>query len=168
MELITRKNITKYEFQICDQSSMKDEIDMVHSESPLGLLPKFSSWSLVSIGKFSDYNCHTGLSQPGFMTNHNYLIPWEIHIGNGQVTSLCDKPRKNQDKSSKSSDSVKDSDLLLLENKNNSNTLTIRAFIGMEYECPLGHRFICSGPDRLVKVSTNGVVKVNKNQFYFI
>lgn len=29
----------------------------------------------------------------------------------------------------------------------------------MEYECPCGHRFICSGPDRIVKVSANGVVK---------
>ena len=33
---------------------------MTNSENPAGLLPRFSSWSLVSIGKFSQYNPHTG------------------------------------------------------------------------------------------------------------
>lgn len=33
---------------------------MLHSESPPGFLPKFNSWSLVSIGKFSDYNPQLG------------------------------------------------------------------------------------------------------------
>ena len=42
---------------------------MTHSENPPGLLPLFSSWSLVSIGKYSDYNAHSGLSQPGFISN---------------------------------------------------------------------------------------------------
>ena len=28
---------------------------MVHSEAPAGLLPKFSSWSLLSMGPFSTY-----------------------------------------------------------------------------------------------------------------
>ncbi len=30
----------------------------------------------------------------------------------------------------------------------------------MEYECPCGHRFICSAPDRPVKLASNGTVKV--------
>lgn len=33
---------------------------MTHSDSPAGLLPRFSSWSLISIGKYTDYNPHTG------------------------------------------------------------------------------------------------------------
>lgn len=33
---------------------------MTHSESPAGLLPLFSSWSLVSIGKYTDYNPNLG------------------------------------------------------------------------------------------------------------
>ena len=37
--------------------------------------------------------------------------------------------------------------------------INLKAYIGMEYECPLGHRFICSGPDRLVKVASNGIIK---------
>jgi len=32
----------------------------------------------------------------------------------------------------------------------------VRAYIGNEYECPRGHRFICSAPDRIVKSSGGG------------
>ena len=37
---------------------------------------------------------------------------------------------------------------------------TVRGHIGMEYECPCGHRFFCSGPDKISKVTSNGNVKV--------
>jgi hypothetical protein len=36
---------------------------MIHSESLPGVLPLFSSWSLLSIGKYSDYNPHTGKNE---------------------------------------------------------------------------------------------------------
>lgn len=36
---------------------------------------------------------------------------------------------------------------------------TVRAYIGEEYECPRGHRFICSGPDKMVKATSSGHVK---------
>lgn len=55
-----------------------------------------------------------------------------------------------------------------VDSDKNQASVTIRAFMGMEYECPMGHRFICSGPDRLVKVSSNGTVKVIKNFVYFL
>ena len=41
--------------------------DMLHSESPPGCLPSFNSWSLVSIGKFSDYNPHNGKQKDWFI-----------------------------------------------------------------------------------------------------
>ena len=37
---------------------------------------------------------------------------------------------------------------------------TVRVFIGMEYECPRGHRFFCSAPDKVIKVLGNCSVKV--------
>lgn len=49
-------------------------------------------------------------------------------------------------------------------NQSNSQAaapIVVKVYIGMEYECPCGHRFICSGPDRIVKVSSNGNVKVS-------
>ena len=41
---------------------------MSHSENPAGLLPKFSSWSLVSIGKSSQYNPHSGRQLTYYLT----------------------------------------------------------------------------------------------------
>jgi hypothetical protein len=37
---------------------------------------------------------------------------------------------------------------------------TVRVYIGMEYECPRGHRFFCSAPDKVIKVLGNTAVKV--------
>jgi len=33
---------------------------MLHTNSPLGLLPKFPSWSLLQLGEYSSYNPSTG------------------------------------------------------------------------------------------------------------
>ncbi|CAF1944771.1 unnamed protein product [Rotaria magnacalcarata] len=37
--------------------------------------------------------------------------------------------------------------------------VTIRIYIGCEYECPRGHRFLCSSPNHVVRVGQNGAVK---------
>ncbi len=58
---------------------------MIHSDSPPGLLPRFSSWSLCSIGKYNDYNSYNGLGQPGFLSGHNHLIPWDIYANSEQA-----------------------------------------------------------------------------------
>lgn len=134
---------------------------MTHSDSPVGLLPRYSSWSLISIGKYADYIVHSGLSQPGFMQNHNYLIPWEMIVSNNTVLSLHDKPTKNLIHKTDGSRQFKRSSMGTAPNN------VIRAFIGVEYECPCGHRFICSGPDKLVKLSNNGVVKVKNFMLKF-
>jgi hypothetical protein len=102
------------------------------------------------------------------MANHNYLVPWEIVVSNNVVTSLHDKQslRKNlSDKHSKSSETENIRQTRKPTNSGPGTSITLRAYIGMEYECPCGHRFICSGPDRLVKLSNNGVVKV---KLYFL
>ncbi|RNA03061.1 SMG8 [Brachionus plicatilis] len=151
VELIKNKMVKKYIFKHAEESEFI--YPMIHSECPLNSKSEFDSWSLVSIGEYSDYYPSSGLSQPGFMTSHNFLIPWELHVCNGQVSSLCSKQwsKKNSEKS-KSKNSVE-----LLEKK--GKTVTIKAYIGLEYECPLGHRFICSGPDRIVRLFNNGSVK---------
>jgi hypothetical protein len=38
--------------------------------------------------------------------------------------------------------------------------VTVRVYIGCEYECSRGHRFICSSPNHVVRVGPNGLVKV--------
>ena len=37
---------------------------------------------------------------------------------------------------------------------------SVRVYLGYEYECPCGHRFFCSGPDKMLKVPPNGMYKV--------
>jgi len=39
--------------------------------------------------------------------------------------------------------------------------ISIKAFIGNEYECPRGHRFFCSAPDKMIKASASGHLREN-------
>ena len=39
-----------------EHSTTEYLMGMVHSQSPPGLLPKFSSWSLLSLGRYSSYS----------------------------------------------------------------------------------------------------------------
>ena len=52
---------------------------MLHSDSPLGLLPMFSSWSLLSLGKYSSYNPSHGEFRNGsgetWVNNHLKSVP---------------------------------------------------------------------------------------------
>jgi protein SMG8 len=84
------------------------------------------------------------------MTNYNFLVPWDIVVTKTGVSSLLDKKSSRKDDAQRSKESAQQL----------TPSVTMRVFIGMEYECPLGHRFICSGPDRIVRVSSNGTVKV--------
>ena len=34
--------------------------------------------------------------------------------------------------------------------------LTVKIFLGLEYECPRGHRFMAGGPDKPMKYSSGG------------
>lgn len=46
----------------------------------------------------------------------------------------------------------------------------VKIFIGVEYECYRGHRFMCSGPDRVLRITNSGHVKVsckNNNNLIF-
>lgn len=38
--------------------------------------------------------------------------------------------------------------------------ITLRLFVGFEYECSRGHRFFLSSPDRVFKVPPSGIFKV--------
>ena len=40
----------------------------------------------------------------------------------------------------------------------------MKIFVGVEYECPRGHRFMCSAPDKVLKTTGSGLVKDNGNK----
>lgn len=51
---------------------------MVHSNSPVGLLPKFPSWSLVLLGDYSSYNAVQG--EYCWYVVHDQFIDWRVLV----------------------------------------------------------------------------------------
>ncbi|XP_054280613.1 nonsense-mediated mRNA decay factor SMG8 [Macrosteles quadrilineatus] len=142
---------------------------MLHSESPGSLLPQFPSWSLVCLGPSSLYSHNLGLQdqQQAGMLASAYLLPWDVivrleqtqkdrfwptvgeqtgisRMKPGQSTGLC-KGRKNK-------------------GGKDLSEFNVKIFVGVEYECPRGHRFMCSAPDKVLKTSGSGLVKDNGNK----
>ncbi|KAK3784339.1 hypothetical protein RRG08_017913 [Elysia crispata] len=130
---------------------------MVHSRSPPGLLPKFSSFSVCRLGPSSLYSHTMGLELPGFLPGSNFLLPWDISIKSEQAwpsvaETFASGKKRQQRKISKAGPEPGDT------------ATTVRVYLGMEYECPRGHRFFCSGPDKIIKVSSNSIVKDNASR----
>ncbi|KAM7398396.1 hypothetical protein PAMA_006347 [Pampus argenteus] len=135
---------------------------MMHSGCPKGLLPKFSSWSLVKLGPAKSYNCHTGLEQPGFLPGSSFLLPWDLVIrsrseedtGLGEPldggTSSWPAPNKNLVGKRGSTGGL---------GRSRRRDDMARVFVGFEYEDSRGRRFISSGPDKIVKVLGPGGAK---------
>ncbi|KAG8451743.1 hypothetical protein GDO86_003803 [Hymenochirus boettgeri] len=125
---------------------------MVHSNSPKGLLPKFSSWSLVKLGTAKSYNFHTGLDQLGFIPGTSYLMPWDIVIRT--------KPEDEVDLDTNSwpapNKSIPGKRNAVVMGRGRRRDDIARAFVGFEYEDSRGRRFMCSGPDKIMKVIGNG------------
>lgn len=76
-------NVMKDKVMIRQPSTTEYLPGMVHSSSPVGLLPLFPSWSLVCIGSSSVYSHSIGLPehiQSGFLTGANFLLPWDVQV----------------------------------------------------------------------------------------
>ncbi|KAL0881402.1 hypothetical protein ABMA27_001270 [Loxostege sticticalis] len=115
---------------------------MLHTGSPAGLLPAFPSFSLVCLGPSSLYSHSAGLPeglQPGFLPHTNYLLPWDALVRMEQA-SLFRAGAATRGRG-----------------KAPAHHLTVKIFIGFEYECPRGHRFMMSSPDTVVSGSGGGV-----------
>ncbi|XP_063367415.1 nonsense-mediated mRNA decay factor SMG8 [Cydia amplana] len=110
---------------------------MLHTASPPGLLPAFSSWSLACLGASSLYSHSLGLPehlQPGLLPHTNYLLPWDARVRMEQVSAwrAAQASARGRGKSTA------------------PHHLTVKIFLGFEYECPRGHRFMMSSPDTVV------------------
>jgi len=119
---------------------------MIHSGLNDGVLPLFSSWSLIRFGPASAYVPNHGLEMPGFLPGSGFLVPWDISL-QGDETGVTHWPVPGEARKL----SLKETKLLQQE--------TCRAYVGYEYETPRGQRFICSAPDKPVKASPSGVVR---------
>ncbi|GAB0091841.1 Protein SMG8 [Sergentomyia squamirostris] len=124
---------------------------MIHTQSLKGLLPQFPSWSLVCIGPSSIYSHGSGLpehSQSGFLSGANFLIPWDVHVRLEHSASWAasyekSRPRKRNKMPSTESGVV----------------FQLKIFVGCEYECPRGHRFIMSAPDKILRGGAGSLMK---------
>ncbi|XP_075976276.1 nonsense-mediated mRNA decay factor SMG8 [Anticarsia gemmatalis] len=116
---------------------------MLHTASPLGLLPAFSSWSVVCLGASSLYSHSLGLPehlQPGFLPHTNYLLPWDcaVRMDSANAWRVQQVSSRGRGKPQL------------------HHHLTVKIFIGFEYECPRGHRFMMSSPDTVVSGGGGG------------
>lgn len=134
---------------------------MVNTDSPSGLLPKFSSWSLCMIGKTSSYNHTQGLELPGFFHGSNFLLPWDITVRmeRDKWPGLGEANKKGKQKRVPKGQLFHTVSLSAHQDVREQGEVLVRVYIGIEYECPRAHRFFCSGPDKIIKVSSSSSVK---------
>ncbi|XP_053664642.1 nonsense-mediated mRNA decay factor SMG8 [Anopheles marshallii] len=119
---------------------------MLHSASPVGLLPRFPSWSLVCLGSSSIYTHNTGLPehvQSGFLSGSNFLLPWDVSVRleHAQCWAASYEKIRNRKKGNQHSS----------KNYEQNKTFTLKIFVGVEYECLRGHRFIMNAPDSILR-----------------
>ncbi|XP_055613167.1 nonsense-mediated mRNA decay factor SMG8 [Uranotaenia lowii] len=133
---------------------------MLHAASPVGLLPQFPSWSLVCLGPSSIYTHNSGIPehiQSGFLSGANFLLPWDVSVRLEHARSWAASYEKirNRKKSNTQSKTAE-----------SSNTFTLKIFVGIEYECLRGHRFIMSGPDTVLR-GGSGIVRDSGSKVVF-
>lgn len=118
---------------------------MLLETSPSGLLPIFPSWSLMYIASSSFYSHNTGLTEsqmPGFLSGTNYLLVWEVKVRLENAQSWAENYEKNR-RSKKSKQTSQQS--------SSGSFFTLKIFVGMEYECGRGHRFMMSSNDKVLR-----------------
>lgn len=134
---------TKVDKNVLRQPSTTEYLPgMVHMFSPVGVLPQFPSWSLVCIGPSSVYSHNTGLpehSQSGFLSQANFLLPWDVHV---RVTSTTASWAASYEKSRGRKKQQQELD---------GQVFVLKIFVGCEYECTRGHRFIMNAPDKVLR-----------------
>ncbi|XP_011266292.1 protein SMG8 [Camponotus floridanus] len=149
---------------------------MLHTESPSGLLPQFSSWSLICLGPSSLYSHNLGLQhQTGIFPTSAFLLPWDVTVrlehqkerssslwpmvgftgsDHGIHGGYCSRGGKN----------FQNINTVRGRKSKGGKEFVVKIFVGVEYECPRGHRFMASAPDKVLKTTGNGIVKDSGNK----
>lgn len=90
------------------------------------------------------YSHNTGLpehSQSGFLSQANYLLPWDVHV---RVTSQTASWAASEKTRSRKKQQPPSQDL-------DGQVFVLKIFVGCEYECTRGHRFIMNSPDKVLR-----------------
>jgi protein SMG8 len=119
--------------------------------SPPGLLPQFPSWSLLCVGSASFYSHNTGLTEhqmPGFLSGTNFLLPWDVKVRLEHAQSWAESYEKNR--------SRKKQKQLSNQPGASGTFFTLKIFVGVEYECSRGHRFMMSSNSTVLRGTSGG------------
>lgn len=155
LELLEEKEDSKDKNLVRQPSTTEYLPGMLTTSSPPSLLPQFPSWSLVCLGASSLYSHNLGLSEnqhPGFLAGTNFLLPWDVTVRlehskpNWPLVSDTRKFQPNMMRSRRS------------RSGSNMSHFVVKIFVGVEYECPRGHRFMLASPDKVLR-ATSGIVK---------
>lgn len=147
---------SQHEKHLVRQASTTEYLPgMIHLESPLGFLPQFPSWSLLCRGPSSLYSHNLGLHDyPGFIPGSSYLLPWDVSFREKDMY-------KNEAEVLKKSASNTSVQILKPGNRRNQRStkefVSVKIFIGIEYECLRGHRFMSSAPGVVLKATGTSV-----------
>lgn len=90
------------------------------------------------------YSHNTGLpehAQSGFLSQANFLLPWDVHV---RVTSTTASWAATYEKTRgrKKQQPIQELD---------GQVFVLKIFVGCEYECTRGHRFIMNSPDKVLR-----------------
>ena len=98
-------------------------------------MPTFPSWALTHLGTSTIYSHSSGVNQPGFLNGTRVLHPWDVPLIKVNFKALQTKfPTLAENAMKRASFNP--------QRKGIEMGITAKLFIGMEYECPRGHRFI--------------------------
>uniref|UniRef100_A0A915DNK7 Nonsense-mediated mRNA decay factor SMG8 n=1 Tax=Ditylenchus dipsaci TaxID=166011 RepID=A0A915DNK7_9BILA len=136
-------------------------------------LPLFPSWSLICLGPSSLYNHSSGIrSQPNFKAGSEYLLPWDVRFtvdseqwktdmeslaqqsGMGKTTNIASSHRRHKRNAEESWNPVF-----------GSTREKVKIFVGFDYECPRGHRFMVQAANKPLRHRRmNGPVAVDASE----
>ncbi|KAI6198325.1 Protein SMG8 [Aphelenchoides fujianensis] len=125
------------------------------------LTPLFPSWSVGCIGPAKLYVHVKGLHDyAGFYRGSEFLLPWDLlltvntnawHKGMKEIGGPDRQPFKERRVERN------------VQEKTHKEKL--KFFVGFEYECPKGHRFMCERPNKmLLHDRTKGTVKTDASE----
>lgn len=112
------------------------------------------------MGASSIYSHNSGLpehSQSGFLSGSNYLLPWDVQVRLEDAASWAQTYDKNRNRRKPQ---------IKPANSNDGQVFVLKIFVGYEYECPRGHRFMMSAPDKIMRTS-GGAIRDGGNRVVF-
>ncbi|KAL3077902.1 hypothetical protein niasHS_013431 [Heterodera schachtii] len=124
-----------------------------HSKSSPELLPLFPSFSVICIGHSSLYNHSTGIREsPNFRSGSEFLLPWSVQLTVRteqwlrELQFIGATPTERTFRTLQQQQQRNFERAAIMTSKEK-----VKLFIGFDYECPRGHRFMVVEPGKVLR-----------------